>query len=121
MRQIFGLASVLVLLAGCSDPASREIRACQDFFSVEPLTIVAEVHLEEVLEVAERHKGTSIGSQIAEYGSALQLWTEYFETEFYKSDNWLESEEAVVNMNLAERAKSLGAQLTTRCDNFLTG
>jgi hypothetical protein len=121
MKTFLGLASVVFLLLGCSNPANREIRACQDFFSVEPLTIVAEVHLEEVLEVAERHQGTSIGSQVAEYASALQIWTEYFETEFYKSDNWLESEESVININLAERAKDLGARLTIRCDNFLTG
>ncbi len=40
MRKILGLVAVAILLAGCSSPANREVRACEEFFSI-PASVVA--------------------------------------------------------------------------------
>lgn len=121
MRRLLGLTSVVVLLAGCSSPADSEVMACQDFFSRVPSSEGAEVYLAGIFEVAQAHEGTSIGRAVGEYGRNLELWiddTREWGTTGLNDDFRLREE---ANLAMYTGAIGLKNEVTSRCDDLLTG
>lgn len=120
MRNFLCLASAVAILGGCASPADREVDVCNDFFSIAPLDGAdTQAHIDEVLQLAEAHTGTSIGRKAGAYGRGLQIFwddVERFGTTFQTDDEAL-----AVNIGLYRSAMDLKEELTARCDDLLTG
>ncbi len=123
MRKILSLVAAGLVLAGCSSPANREVRACEEFFSI-PASVVAgsDNHIASVVGLGNKFSGTSIGRALGEYGRSLQMWLDDFEDWTSTSPGYFldDRDRRSRNNLLAATASDQGKELITRCDDLLT-
>lgn len=123
MKKILALVFVAGLLAGCSNPANREIRACEDFFAIPPLPeVTVQVQIEKALDVAEAHNGTSIGRAVGEFGRSYQKFMDDLKDWQNTGVNWLDDDyRAGINVGIYMVANDQKTKIISRCDDLLTG
>jgi hypothetical protein len=120
MKTLLGVVSVVVLLVGCSSPANREVRACEEFFS-SPASVLRAVgnNTAIVVGLGDQFNGTSIGRALGEYGRSLQTWADHRDRN-YRAPDWKDWDAFYYNASLYKIAIDQHKEIISRCDDLLT-